>query len=367
MKKTKDLVFYLNRYKEKVRDEGIGPIINDPYFIDLVNCIRSNKKYSTFDNETHWFGFFGKGSSYEGLAEWLTIRSFEVGVEGAIKNVDEYLVKNSIEMTAIAVCENHIEESFEFSNGVKAESELVDLSIPHSIHSPINYPHLILSIDYNQPLTKGDEAPYHQLTNVINCLSLTTPIDIGINNVLTGKFIKNKSELPFNNVQSGGWTLPSENRSYLQPSLIPPFLNEANSLLKSYQMLNQHHIESLSVAIKRLNKYCYSFNSVEKAIDLRICIEAIFLANDNNDHSQLRYRLALRGAKYIGNNMVERKEIFKKFRDAYDLTSAVVHRGKVSDKHDQKLLDEIAGFAKQTLIKEINSGSPINWLEVELS
>src|SRR5204862_5957158 len=55
--------------------------------------------------------------------------------------------------------------------------------------------------------------------------------------------------------------------------------------------------------------------------------EALFLS-DTGNQGELKYRLRLHAALFIGENYERRKEIFDDFGLAYDLRSSIVHGNK---------------------------------------
>jgi hypothetical protein len=54
-----------------------------------------------------------------------------------------------------------------------------------------------------------------------------------------------------------------------------------------------------------------------------IILEALFLTG--GEKQELKYRLALRAAHFIGKSVEERRHYFDSLREAYDLRSKIVH------------------------------------------
>ena len=72
----------------------------------------------------------------------------------------------------------------------------------------------------------------------------------------------------------------------------------------------------------------------DKYIDLRVALEAIYLKDFMNEHSQeMRFRLALFGAWHLGADFEERRSIRKGLRDAYDTASKAVHEGELPQRN----------------------------------
>ena len=73
---------------------------------------------------------------------------------------------------------------------------------------------------------------------------------------------------------------------------------------------------------------------VDQFVDLRMVIESLFLQDFANENSQeLRFRLALFGAWFLGTDFQDRKLIRKTLRAAYDRASGAVHTGEIEFKY----------------------------------
>ena len=66
----------------------------------------------------------------------------------------------------------------------------------------------------------------------------------------------------------------------------------------------------------------------ERIVDLVILAEALFFRDlDDKYRGELRFRFALRAAKFIEHPSYDEHDIFRIMRDAYDVRSAIVHGG----------------------------------------
>jgi hypothetical protein len=66
----------------------------------------------------------------------------------------------------------------------------------------------------------------------------------------------------------------------------------------------------------------------DRIVDLVIAAEALFLGDlDQNYRGELRFRFALRAAKFIEQTTYSEHEVFRVMRQAYDARSAIVHGG----------------------------------------
>ena len=83
----------------------------------------------------------------------------------------------------------------------------------------------------------------------------------------------------------------------------------------------------LNLAIERWWRSKRSMSNLnDSLVDLRIALEALYLKGFTSKYSQeMRFRLALHGAWYLGTNFNERQVIWETLRKAYDSASGVVH------------------------------------------
>lgn len=108
--------------------------------------------------------------------------------------------------------------------------------------------------------------------------------------------------------------------------------NFANSLVWLWDLLSNPHVLSqanLMVATKRFSYAHERTDREDKIIDLLIAAEALFLSTTGNQ-SELKYRLRLHAALFVGSDQATRKQIFDDMGLAYDLRSSIVH-GSVPD------------------------------------
>ena len=87
----------------------------------------------------------------------------------------------------------------------------------------------------------------------------------------------------------------------------------------------------LDTAVRRYS-YAHERHRLEdKIVDLLIAAESLFLSDYKKDDpyiGEIRYRMSLRAAVFLGSDGESRKRIFRQMRAAYDLRSSVVHGGE---------------------------------------
>ena len=107
---------------------------------------------------------------------------------------------------------------------------------------------------------------------------------------------------------------------------------------------------------------------VDQFVDLRMALEALYLRDFANENSQeMRFRLALFGAWFLGNDFQDRQRIRKTLRDAYDRASGAVHTGYVDRLPENRaLLIEAQSLCRQGILKLLGEGFPTDWGDLVL-
>ena len=99
-----------------------------------------------------------------------------------------------------------------------------------------------------------------------------------------------------------------------------------------------------------INLALRQISRVDRALELRIALETLFLDSAQNE---LRFRLATTGARFLGVGLSERGEIAKVLRDFYDRASQAVHAGGIdfSRGADADLLRQASGLCRKGILK----------------
>ena len=128
----------------------------------------------------------------------------------------------------------------------------------------------------------------------------------------------------------------------------------------------------MRISLDRLNKSLFKKEMADQAIDLGIALEVMLLHGINdNFKGEMRYRISVRGATFLGGKNPQRKKHFKSLRDAYDLRSRAVHTGTLAIKKKKKrkkkqpnpvsVLKSATGVCSDIAVKIIERGSFPNW------
>ena len=134
---------------------------------------------------------------------------------------------------------------------------------------------------------------------------------------------------------------------------------DAKDLRDIIKALTGANSRELNLAIERWSRSKRSDSSLEDSfIDLRIALEALYLKDFTNEHSQeMRFRLSLFGAWYLGTDLQERKRIRKTLRDAYDRASGVVHGGDLEfNDSNRESLSNAQDLCRRGILKQVRTG-----------
>ena len=118
----------------------------------------------------------------------------------------------------------------------------------------------------------------------------------------------------------------------------------------------------LRIAVDRWKKSKRPSAQLEdRYIDLRSALETLYLKDFANENSgEMRFRLSLFGAWYLGSTVDERRDIRKTLRDAYDTASGAVHSGEVPG-NSEACLGEAQELCRQGILKLLREGTPKDW------
>ncbi len=110
----------------------------------------------------------------------------------------------------------------------------------------------------------------------------------------------------------------------------------------------------LGVAIRRL-RYAQTRERLEdRLVDLVIAAEALFPGIVGKPSSaELRYRLSMYVAGFLGSDREERRSIFERMRRAYDRRSSIVHGDAVDEGTVAQLVQDVEQFVREGLRKAI--------------
>jgi hypothetical protein len=109
--------------------------------------------------------------------------------------------------------------------------------------------------------------------------------------------------------------------------------DEVPGLLRLWRLL-EDGAGTFAFSIHRFNLAFDRGRVADRIVDLVIAAESLLLGDlDTQYRGELRYRFALRAAKFIEHPRYSQHDVFRVMRQAYDARSAIVHGGVPSETH----------------------------------
>ena len=307
----------LNTLNSINRGLTISRFMQKPEVGKFIADLEKDSKYDLFHGTMQSIGPQASSFEHDNVAAWLIIRSKEVGAEAAIDNLNNYVEADTFTAYEVALLTGlSVPRTEDIGNDVSIiPINEIPISQLHKMisrmrHTPLftfDGPSAILlkpfaheRIHYN-PEIKGESplrsGPVEEIKDAHLCLSTIGPngAQIIAHSTVAG------DETP--NPLSVGWSLPGY-RSRSHPKwLNQKDLSDLKTLHMSFLDLEDSLQANLRVSMERLNNYAASGDQVDKAIELGIALESLFL--DDNTRDELRFQFSLRASLLLGRTTVE--------------------------------------------------------------
>lgn len=114
---------------------------------------------------------------------------------------------------------------------------------------------------------------------------------------------------------------------------------------------------ALALAVRRWIRSKIAQSDVDKLVELRIAMEALF---GLNFHSEKTFRLSLYSAWYLGENRKQREDIFDTVKQFYGEASTAVHAGKPRVK-DEKMIPKVQELCRVGILNCIKEADKPDW------
>ena len=147
--------------------------------------------------------------------------------------------------------------------------------------------------------------------------------------------------------------------------LTPGSLKEALSLLPALSSLNNAD-PRFKVAVTRWARSVVAdAEAVDRAIDLRIALEALYL---DSDVGELGFRLATTCARHLGGTLEERRDTWNAIRAFYGLASRIVHGSEESQSWGAEAprIEQAAELCRNGILKILENGERPVWRDLLL-
>ena len=144
-------------------------------------------------------------------------------------------------------------------------------------------------------------------------------------------------------------------------------VEEARVLYEKFNSLPDQIQETLTTTLVRLAESASGKGIDDRILDLGIALESFYL---DKMEAELSFRLRLRAAKHLENELEERKQIAKTIKDFYDIRSKVVHTGNPPMTAGELatrwgILGSAQEVCRRSIRKVLDKGTPV-WEDLDL-
>lgn len=360
---------------DEIEKEIENILLADPVRVDkskLVQLISENPSLECFNDQMHVLGTIGLRFSFSDLAEALVRRARDTDSATAMEDLKNYVNQDSFSLFYVFLLSDiytNTERSYSFSNKVSfqdiekipesslkdsLQKQVFDYKLGgNSIESVLIIPYQVDKYHYPDTETgRGfDETkmpPFQKLQDTRLLLSLARSGDYGV--PLIGSTVLIPKNLSFL-TRGQSWSPSSEPRIHLSPEILEFELGQANSLIQQFEMLGEDTQTRLRIALKRLNDSKIDSDWVNKFINIRVCLENIFI-NPGEIH-KITQKLSTRIPKH---SSLTKEQV----RTYYSELSTAVHGGKLSDSPTIPFKD-LVQIIRKMLLMVLSSGSYQKW------
>src|SRR5439155_10770879 len=109
-------------------------------------------------------------------------------------------------------------------------------------------------------------------------------------------------------------------------------LDTLRELLAFFKRLRENERARLRIPLDRLNRALRRGAQIDAAIELGIALESLLLNDLEDERGELTFRLRLRGARFLADTLIERKDVDRLLRDVYSTRSIAVHTGRLPER-----------------------------------
>jgi hypothetical protein len=351
----------------------------------LLQALQGEPELDIFNGQVQFVGSTGVGLTLHFLADWLVRRAFSVGTEQAASDLRRYLSADDLPfIQVIAVGGLELRESLELGQGVELipwNALPADRGKRHALESFFRgfsgFPHAAivrpmplpkLHLPSNQTSIQRRDAPkpleHGDLYDLLPCIVLVGP---------TAPYpllwwLEPPDWAPVLGLSFHGGDLEASSISRIKTITDADRVRE---LVEAFRSLDAVQKDRLRVPMQRLNAAMRRLRSADQAIELGIVLESLFLSDISDDRGELAFRLALRAARYLGNDTKARAALFRTFRSLYTLRSIAVHRGHLGDSLKgvgsvPHVLEEGFTLAAQAISRILADGFP-DWNEIQFA
>jgi hypothetical protein len=274
------------------------------------------------------------------IAIWLVARAIRVGEAAALDELVRYSTTSTVVVREVLVLDGvHARAGVELASRIRLEplTSLQPSFFRAQWHDPGRRAALVRSFDHDV-VWKGDDdqlppemfeiAQDQTLADVARVFTLLK----GAAPAVVAHWWEHDPSTPSRTPTSGASSTNGFEASFLPFEIEGTALDLIRSCSQKFQNCSPKLLRVLRVVLDRLNAAKRRSGAVNRAIELGVAAEALFLRYSGEDRAELSFRLANRAAWFLGSSRAHREEIFDCFRAVYEARSTAVHNGEVPAK-----------------------------------
>lgn len=350
----------------------------------LASVLKEQAELAMFDGRHQVFGAMSSQVQLEQLAEWLVRRACVVGEREATEGLARYADKRKFPVTEVVVLVGVLpEHRVTLGSGIdlvpisdlplSPQTEMLrarntvsfggpdpsgSAALLYALEVPVVHSNAASFETMRARLWEEREARQAELDDARLVLSAVGPC--APRTLISWEAIP--AWVPLSD-RAAGWGTPlPDAESFSVEPLDSRALELASELVQSFKRLGQKDSDRVRIALHRLNLSLRKVRPVDRAIDLGICLESLFLSDTGSGSGELKFRMRLRAARYLGLNADEREQIYDFVGELYDLRSEAVHSGRLKkDEGSLGIRDALqkgTNLGAKTLQRVIREGFP---------
>lgn len=336
--------------------------VSDPSYAYFSEELRSlaygDRELSTLDGRVYSLGNSASSIGLMNVISALVSRSVEDGAEAALKRLDDFLatdinrvidvlilkgieVDDTVEVAPgillsplHKVPSSHLRQFMEIETAFK-KPELRPFSLMHFFDEQDNSPqaalyrHREVSPKFLTPPKKGKtfksqmSPPSTDIYEIAKILTVTGPsspvIYKSYSELADGEFMKGHSGY------SAGHH-DSETRVRFTKKITVDEITAHQDVYLAYLRMPDKAKKILDVSLHRLNEAIKHLEPVDRALDLGIALESLFLSGEKS-RADIGLKVRRRGAWLLGETAEAHEEILTELKTIYDLRSCAAHSG----------------------------------------
>jgi hypothetical protein len=361
----------------------------------LSHALREWPGAGEFERVTRYCGDAGHSLDVDDLAEWLLLRAAEADLPTAFAELEAYGASADYEATfTLWLSGLSVTTKLELADSISLvpfkpefwrELAYVDAdqvtfdasrdgiaSVSSILTTTVRHPKVLRPQDAAEGVPAESQTfareVYERLNIARLCCGIVEPREIAIQ----GRYARISASVPAH-LRSGFGSHALTPQARAGGYVYQDFVDRARTLHEPLAKMSLDERAKLALPMEWLQRALHERNDfLSCAISLGIALESLLL--EDEDTSELAYRLSLRGARLIAVDREERARVRRLFKAIYALRSKTVHRGQLTYKAKDLagranpaalLEDGIASAAHVTRTIILRRG--IDWSEFDIS